>query len=225
MEAEPGQQGFFLEGVPPPVPFKRGKQDRYGAAVEGIADDGVAQGGKVHPDLMGAAGLGDRLQEAVVPRAPQQAETGAGFFSPVFIDDGQVPFAAIGNQGQIAVRFPPDRPALHDGEVPFCHPPAFEGAGKKAVGCSVLCEEHQPRRVPVNPVDHEDPAPFPPGGGSGGFRRSRRFRRWPRFPVPQRFFQQPVEPLPRFVPAVGPHGDSRRLVHRRDPAVFVYYGK
>jgi hypothetical protein len=201
VKPKPAEKRFFFRRISPPTSLEKRQKHAFfdaapsGPAVQGIAYDRAAEGGKVDADLVGTTGLGAGFKEAVVPCGKNEPETGKGAFAPVFINDGAVLFVAVWNEGQIAGGFGPGWAAMNYGEVLFLCQTLFEDKGKFPVHRPVFGKKDKPRSVPVNAV------------------YSKNFLAV--------FLKQPVQTFTLSVPAVAPYGKAGRFVYREYAEIFV----
>jgi hypothetical protein len=197
MEAQPGKEGAFLKRVATPAALDGGKKNRFVVPVEFVTDNRVAKACQVDTNLMGSAGIWEGLKDAVISGAPQKAEGGKGLFAPVLVNDGEMLFVSVWNQGEVASGFAPGRPAVNRGYVTFLDLPALKGKGKGFVSFAVLREDHKPRRFPVYTVNRINPLNI------------------------EKFCSQLVQPLFCGIPAVGADRDTGYLVQRNDVFILV----
>ncbi|MCK7517871.1 MAG: hypothetical protein MZV64_09265 [Ignavibacteriales bacterium] len=90
VKSRPGQEGALLEGIPPPIPLDRRKEQGLAVPVQGVAGDGKAQGGQVDPDLVRPARLRAGLHQGEVPEGRYDPENRPGGFAPVGVHDRAV---------------------------------------------------------------------------------------------------------------------------------------
>jgi len=198
VKAEPREKGVFVARIAAPVFFNRRQQHGTAPAVQRIAHHRETQRRRVNTYLVGSACFRQGLQHAVIAGTAQKHKTGDGFFPSEFIDDGHVPFVAVGNQGEIAGGFLPGRSPVDDGNVPFCNSPPLEGKGKPAVAGLVFREQHKAGGIAVYAVNDKDFS-----GNPEGFR------------------DKSVQPFPGFVPTIGAHSNPGGLVDGDNFPVLV----
>ena len=136
----------------------------YPAAVFAIPQQGHPPGGKLHPDLVGAAGIQRDPHQRGLAVAPQSAIGQASLTNalPGTLDGEHLALVAVFEQkiGHFPFFFcgnTRNQSKIFLFQTFFLHRPGQAGGGLGMAG-----KDHQPRRATVQPVDGEDfsPAPF-----------------------------------------------------------------
>lgn len=132
-------------------------------SVDFVADDGVAQGGEMHADLVSAPGAGKSADDGkavsvCTPREtvldPKLRPSGqAQGMNHLFQPDRRANMRALPGERRVnGVRFP-FRPAPDDREIFFSDPLFLHEQAKTARGGSVLRDQHQAAGLTIEPVD------------------------------------------------------------------------
>ena len=136
------------------------------AAVLGVADDGMADGGHVHADLMCAAGLElDADERESVEPLPHFVD-GDCLAARLAVDGDFLALLLVAGEREVDDVGVELRLALDDGEVEFLDVPPLELPADPAAGGFVLDDDHDPGGVAVEPVDDSRPH-FVVGLGQG----------------------------------------------------------
>ena len=155
-----------------------------GPAVDAVAQDGVADIGKVHPDLMSPTRAQADLEQGI-PRAHFQPAKLADRLAASGDHCHPLPLPGITPDRRLDPGRRFGHLANHDRTVAPVHRPVLELAGEVPVGNIVASDHQQPRGVAVEPVN--DPGPVdtadrrpsrasskqPVHQGAGGMSRAR----------------------------------------------------
>ncbi len=133
-------------------------QAQLGAVpVDRVADDGGADRGQVHADLVGAPGLERHPQERAARQRLDQLELGERVAAGVGVERHPGRVAAVAADRRLDPAPARPRPPADEGDVRPPDPAAAQLRLQARMGAPVAGDEQEARRVAVEPVD--DPGP------------------------------------------------------------------
>ena len=149
----------------PAVEGLAGKPRLLPAAVEGIPQQGQPQVGKVHPYLVGAAGVEDKARQGDAAPRGQDMKFRPGRLA-LRVNDAAHPQGLLPEDGQVNQAVREGEASLHQGEVPL-----FYSLPQLTGGELVLCRRHRPGGVLIQAVDGPEGGDGPLFGAVGGVDR------------------------------------------------------
>ena len=133
----------------------RGVRQRLGRRIQRIADDGVADCGQVHPQLVRAAGHRRQFQpRAAAGQAPGDVPVGDGGLAVLQIHLLARAIRPVGGQRQADGAVIVDQLTPDDGGVALVDLARLEGHRQRPLGFGAAGEQHQAGGGLVQPVHH-----------------------------------------------------------------------